>query len=116
MALIVSIAVLFAVIFFGLVAAAAGHRLLRILGLEFTSDTEHLLCSVALGVICIQVFLFFAQLSSHIRIGVATVLGLAVLLGLRASHLCSERLRAFRFRLFGDQILKKSLSCSRRWY
>ena len=83
MALIVSIAVLFAVIFFGLVAAAAGHRLLRILGLEFTSDTEHLLCSVALGVICIQVFLFFAQLSSHIRIGVATVLGLAVLLGLR---------------------------------
>ena len=82
MALVATTALLIAVGLFALVAAAFGHRLLRILVLEFPSDAEHLLCSVALGVICIEVLFFLVQLSSHIRAGVATVLGLALLLGL----------------------------------
>jgi hypothetical protein len=82
MALIASTTILCAVGLFALVAGAFGHRLLRILGLEFTSDSEHLLCSVALGVICIEVLFFLVQLSSHIRLGVVTILALTLMLGL----------------------------------
>jgi hypothetical protein len=82
MALIVSTAILCAVGLFALVAGSLGHRLLRIFGFDFTSDIEHLLCSVALGVISLEVFFFLGQLSNHVRVGIATILVLALLLGL----------------------------------
>ena len=83
MALIVSTAVLCAVVLFALVAGSFGHFLLRLLALEFTSDVEHLLCSIALGFICLEVLLFLFQLWSYVRVGVAASLALALILGLR---------------------------------
>ncbi len=81
MALATSCAVLLAVGFFAMVAAALGHRLLRLSGLEFSSGAEHLFCAAALGVICFEVLVFLAQMLGHIRAGVVTVLVLALLFG-----------------------------------
>jgi Protein of unknown function (DUF1420) len=61
--------------------AALGHRLLRLSSLEFDAEAEYLLCSVALGVIGIEVFLFLVQLSDHIRAGVIAALAVALFLG-----------------------------------
>jgi hypothetical protein len=82
MALAASCALLLAVGLFAMVVTTAGHRILRLSRLEFSSDAEHLLCSAALGVICLQVLLFGAQGLGHIRAGVLIVLILAVLFGL----------------------------------
>jgi hypothetical protein len=82
MALVTSCMVLFAVGLFALVAAAAGHRILRLCALEFPSDAEHLLCSIGLGVIAIEVLLFFAQIPGHIPLGVAIVLAVTFLFAL----------------------------------
>ena len=56
MALATSYALLLAVGLFATIVTAAGHRILRLGGLEFPSDSEHLLCSAALGVLCLQAF------------------------------------------------------------
>ena len=82
MALATSFAMLLLVGLFAVFATAAGHRLLRLGRLEFPSDCEHLLCSTALGVICLQVFLFAAQVLGHIRAAVIVVLALFVLFAL----------------------------------
>src|SRR5277367_2566581 len=81
MALAASIGVLLATGLFAGLATLAGHRLLRLLDLESVSASECLLTSVALGVICLEVLLFFAQLSAHIRIGVLLVLAIELLFG-----------------------------------
>jgi uncharacterized membrane protein YhaH (DUF805 family) len=81
MALITSCVVLLAVGFFALMATALGHRLLRLSSLEFDADAEHLLCSVALGVIGIEVLLFLVQLSGHIGAGVIAVIALGFFFG-----------------------------------
>jgi len=65
-----------------MVVTTAGHRILRLGRLEFSSDAEHLLCSAALGVICLQALLFGAQVLGHIRAAVLIVLVLALLFGL----------------------------------
>ena len=82
MALATSCAVLLIVGLFATVVTAAGHRILRLSELEFPSDAEHLLCSAALGVICLQVFLFGAQITGHIRAAVIVVMALFFLFGL----------------------------------
>jgi hypothetical protein len=82
MALIVSCATLLAVGFFALVATALGHRLLGFCSIEFAGDAEHLLSSMAVGVICIEVLLFLVQITGHIRIGVVTVIAVALFFGL----------------------------------
>jgi hypothetical protein len=81
MALVNSCLVLLAVGLCAWIASALGHRLLRFLSLELGSSAEHLLLSVALGFICIEVFLFFVQVFGHIRAGVLAALASAVLLG-----------------------------------
>jgi uncharacterized protein DUF1420 len=81
MALVTSFLVLLAVGLWAWIASALGHRLLRLLSVELSSSAEHLLLSAALGFICIEVFLFFAQIFTHIRVCVFVVLALAVLLG-----------------------------------
>src|SRR6266849_6381243 len=81
MELIISCVLLLAVGFFALMGTALGHRLLRLSSLEFDADAEHLLCSVALGVICTEVLFFLVQLSGHIRAGVITVLAVALFFG-----------------------------------
>src|SRR5580704_12380271 len=82
MALIVSCATLLAVGFFALVATALGHRLLGFCSIEFAGDAEHLLSSMAVGVLCIEVLLFLVQITGHIRIGVVTVIAVALFFGL----------------------------------
>ena len=82
MALATSLAVLLFVGLFTVIVTAAGHRILRLGRLEFPSDTEHLLCSTALGVICLQVLLFATQTLGHIRAAVIVVLALLVLFAL----------------------------------
>ena len=82
MALITSCAVLLAVFLFAVITAAFGHRMMRILRLEFPSHVEHLLCSVALGVISFEVLIFFVQTLGHIRIGTAAVILLLVVVGI----------------------------------
>jgi hypothetical protein len=81
MALAVSLGVLLAVALFALIAAALGHRLLRLSALELGSSFEHFLLSAAVGVICIEIALFFAQMTGHIRGGVIAVLAMALLFG-----------------------------------
>jgi hypothetical protein len=81
MALVTASAVLFAVGLFALMATALGHRLLRLSSLEFEAEAEHLLCSAALGVICLEALLFLAQISGHIRAGVTTVLAVVLFFG-----------------------------------
>jgi hypothetical protein len=81
MALIVSCVTLLAVGFFALVATTLGHRLLRLCSIEFVGDAEHLLSSIAVGVICIEVFLFLVQITGHIRTGVLTVIAVALFFG-----------------------------------
>jgi hypothetical protein len=81
MALATSCAVLLAVGLFTIIATALGHRLLRLSALEFACGVEHLLCSAALGVICIEILFFLAQIMGHIRAGVVTVLIVSLLFG-----------------------------------
>jgi len=52
---------------------------------------EHLLFSAALGFICVEVFLFFVQISSHIRVGVLAVIVSSVLFGGRDFLLVMNR-------------------------
>jgi hypothetical protein len=82
MALAASCAVLLAVGLSWLVATAAGHHLLRWWRLEFASDGEHLLCCAGLGVVGIEVLLFFAQIPGRIRLGVVAAIGVVVLFAL----------------------------------
>jgi hypothetical protein len=82
MALATSCALLLAVGLYAMIMTAAGHRMLRLSGLEFPSDSEHLLCSAALGVLCLQVLLFGAQLAGHILVAVIAALVLAFVFGL----------------------------------
>jgi hypothetical protein len=80
MALAVSSASLLAVMLFAFLATALGHRLLRLCSFEITSSAEHLLCSIALGVICIEACLFLSQLAGNVRAGVVVVLVVVLLL------------------------------------
>jgi Protein of unknown function (DUF1420) len=81
MALATSCALLLAVGSFAVIVSAAGHRILRLGGLEFPSDSEHLLCSAALGVLCLQVILFGAQIAGHLPVTVIATLVLAFVFG-----------------------------------
>jgi len=83
MALAASVGTVVAVMLFALLVTAAGSRLLRVLALEWTPVSEHLLCAAALGFIAIEVLLFFAQMTNHIRLSVVAVLALAVGAGAR---------------------------------
>jgi hypothetical protein len=109
MALIVTTAILCAVGLFAFVAGAFGHRLLRILGIEFPPDVEHLLCSVALGVICLEILFFLVQLSSHVRFGVAGILALAVLLALRDIASVVRRISRFSHHVLRGSKLERIL-------
>jgi hypothetical protein len=80
MALAASAGALLAALLFAFVAAALGHRLLRRCSVELPTSTEHLLCSTAVGVICIEILLFLSQLSSNVRAGVVVVIAAVVLL------------------------------------
>ncbi len=82
MALAASLASLFAAGIFAIIATAFGHRVLRICGLEFSSDLEQLLCSVATGIICFEVLVFLTQILGHIRMDVVIVLVAFALFGL----------------------------------
>lgn len=101
--------VLFAVAIFALIAAAAGHRMLRMCALEFPSDAEHLLCSVGLGVIAIEVLLFFAQIPGHIRLGVWIVLAVAFLFALGDVFTTLARVYGIVWRDMRGSIWQKSL-------
>jgi len=81
MALATSCCALLAAGLFAVIATLLGLRVLRLLALELGSPAEHLLTCAALGVICIQVLLFVAQFSRHIRAAVLTVIALVLLLG-----------------------------------
>ncbi len=81
MALVTASAVLLAVGFFALIGTALGHRLLRLSSLEFAGDAEHLLSSVGVGVICVEVALFVVQILGHIRAGVIAVIAVALFFG-----------------------------------
>ncbi len=107
MAFLASCAVLFAAGLFAWIAAALGHRLLGLTSLEFVSEAENLLCSAALGVICIVVLLFPMQLLRSIRTGVIAVIALAVLAGLRDfTRVLAKGLRLLRRSLRGSRLEK----------
>lgn len=80
MALAASSAALLAVALFAFVATALGHRLLGLCSFKLASPTEHLLLAEALGVICIEICLFFSQLTGNIRAAVAVVVAAIFLL------------------------------------
>src|SRR5437879_5868852 len=109
MALVASSAVLLAVVVFASVATAFGHRILRVLAPDFSFDALSLLCSIALGVIGIEVLFFFAQFSGHIRIGVVAVLALAVLLGFSECTFVFERLSRSVHQCLGGSRTEKFL-------
>ena len=111
MALAASSGVLLAVAGFAFLATALGHRMLRLLGMNFASDAESLLCSIALGVAGIQVLVFFVQLSGHVRIGVATVLALALLLGLGEGAVIVEKLSRIVHQCLNGSPFEKILLC-----
>lgn len=81
MALIVDVATFIAVALFLLVAAALGSRILRLSSVELKSADENLLFSIAVGVISLEVLLFFVQVLGHFRLGATLVIGLSVLIG-----------------------------------
>jgi hypothetical protein len=61
MALISSLATILGVLIFTYLTAGLGHRILRLLGLQFPAASESLLCSVGLGVITMEIGLFLAE-------------------------------------------------------
>jgi len=83
MALTASLATLLEVAIFAYIMAALGHRILRFLGLQCLARSELILCSVALGVIALQVGLFIAEASGAVRIGTLVCLTTAAILGAR---------------------------------
>src|SRR4029077_4653731 len=109
MALVASCTVLVALGLFALIAAAAGLRLLRLCALEFPSDAEHLLCSLGLGVIPIEVLLFFAQIPGHIHRGVVTVLAITFLFALGDVFTTLARVYGIAWRAMRGSRWQKSL-------
>jgi hypothetical protein len=83
MALASSAGTLLLVLIFALAMAAFGHRLLRLARLSFSSDTERVLCSIAVAVILFDTFLFLAEILGHIPLNVVIILTLMVLAGAR---------------------------------
>ena len=81
MALIPSLAALFGAAAFGLACAGLGHRILRILRLEFDEDLEKLLCSAAAGVISYEAAVALAEFTGHLRAAVPLLVTAVVLLG-----------------------------------
>ena len=81
MALAVSFLVLLAVFVFGCIITFFGHSLLRRCRITLRHESDHLLCSAAVGVIVVEALIFFVQLTGKIRVGTVLVLGLAVVLG-----------------------------------
>jgi len=109
MALAVSLAMLIAAGCFAIVAAAAGHRLLRILRFELSSDASQLLCSVAVGVIGFQILVFFSQPSGHIRWVVIAILVLAATLGVGEYPDVSRRIGRLVQRIRGGSKFERVL-------
>lgn len=97
MALVASLGILLAVLLFAYVATSLGHCLLRLCRMRLSSDADHLLCSAAVGVIVIEILLFFVPLTGKIRAGTISVLVVAFLAGLgdaqRVRGALSGRLR-----------------------
>ncbi len=81
MALVSSAAALLLLLVITLAMAAFGHRLLRLAGLSLSSDSERLLCSIAVAVILFTVFLFLAEILEHVQLGVIVILALMTLAG-----------------------------------
>jgi len=88
MALTASLATLLEVAIFAYIMAALGHRILRLIGLQSfglqrLTRSELILCSVALGVITLQVGLFIAEVLGAVHIGVFACLIAAAIFGAR---------------------------------
>ena len=81
MALITSLATILGVLIFTYLTAGLGHRILRLLGLQFRAASESLLCSVALGVITIEIGLFLAEVLGAVRTGVLACIATAAIVG-----------------------------------
>jgi Protein of unknown function (DUF1420) len=110
MALAASTAALLAVVLFAFVATAFGHRLLRLCSLEVPDSAEHLLCSTALGVICLEIFLFLSQLCGNIRAGIIVVVAAVVLLAATDFAAVSRRVSQLLSSVLSESKLEKTLA------
>lgn len=81
MALISSLATLLGLVVFTCIAAALGHKILRLLRLEFSAASEAWLCSVVLGVITLEIGLNLAEVLGAVRIGVFACIAAAAIVG-----------------------------------
>jgi len=82
MALMASLGALCAAGVFCFFAMACGHRVFRFCQLEVSSDTEHLLLCVALGVIAFETAFFFLEPARTLRIGILLLLAIVVAVGI----------------------------------
>ncbi|MGA9389183.1 MAG: hypothetical protein WBV69_01935 [Candidatus Sulfotelmatobacter sp.] len=120
MALMASLATLLAVAIFAYVMAALGHRILRLIGLQcFGSQrlagseligSELILCSIALGVITLQVGLFIAEVLQAVRIGVFACLIAAVIFGARDLPVIFQMVRSAAHSIFSGPRTEKLLA------
>jgi hypothetical protein len=110
MALAASVASLLAVGMFALVSAAFGHRLLRLALLQFHSETEHLLCAVGLGVICLNVLFFLAQISTRIRFCIFTVLAIALFVGMTEMRPVLKKIGRILSRTLSESMSDKAVA------
>jgi len=110
MALVASLGILLAVLLFAWVATCLGHCVLRICRIRLFSDAEHLLCGAALGVIGMETFLFFVQLTGEIRTGTICVLVLAFLAGLGDAGRVFETIKSLWQRMATAPRLEKGLA------
>jgi len=110
MALVASFGILLAVLLFACIASCLGHSFLRICRIRLFSDAEHLLCSVALGVMVIEIFLFFVQLIRNIRAGTVCVLVFASLAGLYEAGRVFETIKSLWRRIATASRSEKGLA------
>lgn len=54
---------------FCLAFACLGSSILRLLQFRIVRDADHLLVAIGVGVVCVEVLLFFVQFTQHIRLG-----------------------------------------------
>lgn len=104
------VGVLSAVLFFAFVSASIGHRFLRIVSSEMNSDEAHFLCSAAIGAISLEVLIFLAEITNHVRLGLLATFLIASLFAVSDFSSVLKRLSAIWVRIWRASKIEKLLA------
>jgi hypothetical protein len=112
MALVFASLTLAALFVFCLGFASFGNLILRKLGFQLPSETEHLLLSIAVGLLSTEILLFLSQFAHHIRAVFFGVTGLLAVLLIAEWKAVFRLLTATYLRAHGQTRIAKLLLCA----